>query len=193
MIRTTLTALVATSTLALVSPALACPGCGCAVKPATKASDHSHDEKSIVDTAAAAGKFNTLLAAAQAAGLAETLAEGGPFTVLAPTDEAFAALGEDAIASLLEPDAKDKLKSILLYHVIDGAVKAETVVTLDEATTLQGAAVEIAVSDDGVTINGANVVKTDVMASNGVIHVIDAVLLPPAPETASAEQADDAG
>ncbi|MEM6334721.1 MAG: fasciclin domain-containing protein [Planctomycetota bacterium] len=193
MMRTLMTALVATSTLAFVSPAMACSGCGCSAASTAKAKDHAHDKKSIVETAAAAGKFNTLLAAAKAAGLAETLAEGGPFTVLAPTDEAFAALPEGTVESLLEPGAKDQLKSILLYHVIEGTVKAETVVTLDEATTLQGSAIEIVASEYGVTINGANVTATDVMASNGVIHVIDAVLLPPAPETASAEQADDAG
>ncbi|MEM8781596.1 MAG: fasciclin domain-containing protein [Planctomycetota bacterium] len=165
---------VAAAGLGLVSaPASACDGCGCAA-------GHSHaaEEVNIVETAAAAGKFNTLLAAAQAAGLAETLADGGPFTVLAPTDEAFAALPEGTVEDLLKPENKETLKSILLYHVIEGEALAETVVTLDEAPTLQGGTVDITVSGDGVKINDANVKKTDVMASNGVIHVIDKVLIP---------------
>ena len=133
---------------------------------------------SIVDVAAEAGSFGTLLAAAEAAGLAETLATGGPFTVLAPTDEAFAALPEGTLDALLaDPEA---LADILLYHVIEGEVLAETVVTLDAATSLQGSDIAIAVVDGGVVLNeSANVVTTDVMASNGVIHIIDAVILPP--------------
>ncbi len=132
----------------------------------------------IVDVAAEAGSFGTLLAAAEAAGLAETLATGGPFTVLAPTDEAFAALPEGTLDALLaDPEA---LADILLYHVIEGEVRAETVVTLDAATSLQGSGIAIAVVDGGVVLNEcAIVVTTDVMASNGTIHVIDAVILPP--------------
>ncbi len=154
------------------APALACDTCGCAMGAEAK------EAGNIVETAAAAGKFNTLLAAAKAAGLAETLSSGGPFTVLAPTDEAFAALPEGTIESLLKPENKEALKSVLLYHVIEGEVLAETVVTLDEATTLQGGTISITVSGEKVMVNEANVVMTDVMASNGVIHVIDAVLLP---------------
>ncbi|MEM1098730.1 MAG: fasciclin domain-containing protein [Planctomycetota bacterium] len=157
--------------LFVAAPASACDACGCTAAPET-------EKVNIVETAAAAGQFNTLLAAAQAAGLAETLADGGPFTVLAPTDEAFAALPDGTVESLLQPENKEQLKAILLYHVIDGEALAETVVTLDEATTLQGGTVDITVSGDAVSINDATVVMTDVMASNGVIHVIDKVLIP---------------
>ena len=163
--------------------AFACNACGCSTE---KTAEHSHDEMNLVERAAHEGSFGTLLAAAEAAGLAETLSNDGPFTILAPTDEAFAALPDGTVESLLDPGNKELLKSILLYHVIEGEAKAETVVTLDEAETLEGNTVAIEVTDDGVTINGANVIATDVTASNGVIHVIDAVLLPPA-ETASAE------
>ncbi len=105
--------------------------------------------------------------------------------MLAPTDEAFAALPEGTVDSLLKPENKEKLKSILLYHVIDGKVMADQVVTLEEADTLQGSAVSISVDGDTVMVNDATVVKTDVEASNGVIHAIDAVLMPP-PQSASA-------
>ncbi|MEM6755743.1 MAG: fasciclin domain-containing protein [Planctomycetota bacterium] len=137
------------------------------------------DKPSIVGTAQQAGKFNTLLAAAEAAGLAETLDQGGPFTVLAPTDEAFAALPDGTVESLLKPENKETLKSILLYHMLEGEVPSGTVVTLDEAATLQGGMIDIKTTDDGVMINNANVIMTDIAAGNGVIHVIDAVLLPP--------------
>ena len=131
----------------------------------------------IVDVAAAAGSFSTLLAAAEAAGLVDTLMGEGPFTVFAPTDEAFAALPEGTVEGLLEDPAA--LAEILLYHVVSGEVLAETVVTLDSATTLQGSDVSIEVVDGGVVLNGSvNVVTTDVAADNGVIHIIDAVLLP---------------
>lgn len=145
--------------------------------------DHKHN---IVETAQAAGQFNTLLAAATAAGLAETLSNDGPFTVLAPTDEAFAALPDGTVESLLEPENIDQLKAILLYHVIDGSVMAETVVTLDSAETLQGSPVAISVDGDTVMINDAEVVKADVAASNGVIHVINKVLLPPSQSASAA-------
>ncbi|MEM9753974.1 MAG: fasciclin domain-containing protein [Planctomycetota bacterium] len=163
------------SLFAAPTATLACTACGCSAPAAAET-----EPGNIVEVAADAGDFSTLLAAAQAAGLAETLSTGGPFTVLAPTDAAFAALPEGTVDSLLLPENKEQLKAVLLYHVIDGTVKAETVVTLDEATTLQGSTVDIEASGGGVTINGANVTATDVMASNGVIHVIDAVLLPPA-------------
>lgn len=152
-----------------------CGSCGVGDKKAKD--DHKHN---IVETAQAAGQFETLLAAATAAGLAETLSDDGPYTVLAPTDEAFAALPEGTIEHLLKEENVEQLKAILLYHVIDGSVMAETVVTLEEADTLQGSPVSITVEEEAVMINDAEVVKTDVVASNGVIHVINKVLLPPA-------------
>ena len=132
----------------------------------------------LVATAAKAGKFTTLLAAATAAGLADTLANGGPFTIFAPTDEAFAKLGKEALADLLKPENKAKLAGILKYHVVAGTLKAGDVVKMKEAKTLQGASLQIAVANGKVTVDGANVIATDVVAGNGVIHVIDAVVLP---------------
>ena len=133
----------------------------------------------IPEIAAEAGSFTTLLAAVEAAGLAETLSGAGPFTVFAPTDDAFAALPEGTVESLLA-DPTGALTDILLYHVVEGAVLAETVVALGSATTIQGEDVTIEVVEGGVVLNGSvKVTATDVMASNGVIHVIDAVLLPP--------------
>jgi len=132
----------------------------------------------IVTVAASAGQFNTLVAAIQAAGLVETLQSPGPFTVLAPTDDAFAKLPAGTLDSLLLPENKDKLASILKYHVIAGEFLAADVVKLDSADTVEGQAVTISATDAGVRINDANVIKTDVMASNGVIHVIDTVLIP---------------
>ncbi len=132
----------------------------------------------IVDVASAAGGFTTLLAAAEAAGLVETLMGDGPFTVFAPTDEAFAALPEGTLDSLLaDPEA---LKQILLYHVVSGSVLAADVVGLDTATSVEGSEIDITVDGDMVMVNEANVITTDIIASNGVIHVIDAVILPPA-------------
>ena len=134
---------------------------------------------SIAEIAVADGNFMTLVAALDAAGLVETLSAEGEFTVFAPTDDAFAALPEGTVEALLE-DPTGALMDILLYHVVDGAVKAETVVTLESATTLQGEDITIAITDDGVLLNDAVLVTmTDIMASNGVIHVIDGVLLPP--------------
>ena len=133
----------------------------------------------IAEIAVDAGSFNTLVAALDAAGLVDTFAGEGDFTVFAPTDDAFAALPEGTVESLLE-DPEGALTQILTYHVVSGAVMAETVVTLDSATTLQGEDVSIAVVDGGVVLNDAvNVVTTALQASNGVVHVIDAVLLPP--------------
>ncbi len=132
----------------------------------------------LVATAAKAGKFQTLLTAATAAGLADTLANGGPFTIFAPTDDAFAKLGKDTIADLLKPENKEKLAGILKFHVVAGRVKAADVVTLKSAKTLQGSEVPIEVRDGKVMVQGANVVATDVIAGNGVIHVIDSVILP---------------
>jgi uncharacterized surface protein with fasciclin (FAS1) repeats len=138
-------------------------------------------EKNIVETAVA-GKFNTLVAAVKAGGLVEALSGEGPLTVFAPTDEAFAKLPEGTLEKLLTPEGKDQLVAILKYHVVKGKVPASTVVTLDgkAAETLQGGKVNIKVTDDGVMLNNkVKVIKTDVMCSNGVIHVIDTVLLPP--------------
>ncbi|MDJ0665227.1 MAG: fasciclin domain-containing protein [Acidimicrobiia bacterium] len=148
------------------------------VPPTTEAMAEEMTEDTIVDVAIA-GEFNTLVAAVQAAGLVETLQGEGPFTVFAPTDEAFAALPEGTLESLLEdPEA---LAEILTYHVVSGEVLAADVVGLDAATTVQGSDISIEVVDGGVVLNGSsNVVATDVLASNGVVHVIDAVILPPA-------------
>lgn len=134
--------------------------------------------KDIVDTAVAAGNFKTLAAALKAAGLIETLKGKGPFTVFAPTDEAFAKLPEGTVESLLKPENKDKLVGILTYHVVAGKVMAADVVKLKEAKTVQGKAVKITVKDGKVMVDAANVVTTDIETSNGVIHVIDAVILP---------------
>jgi uncharacterized surface protein with fasciclin (FAS1) repeats len=145
------------------------------------------EEKSIVEIAVEDGRFTTLIAAVEAAGLAETLSGEGQFTVFAPTDDAFAALPEGTVESLLE-DPQGALRDILLYHVAEGAVPAETVVTLDSATTVQGEPVSIAVVDGEVVLNdSAKVVIPDIMAANGIIHVIDAVILPPSIAEAAAE------
>ena len=131
----------------------------------------------IVDTAVKAESFKTLVAAVKAAGLVETLKGEGPFTVFAPTDEAFAKLPEGTIASLLKPENKDKLTAILTYHVIPAKVMAKDV-KAGKVKTVNGKEVKISVSDWGVKIDNAKVVKTDVSATNGVIHVIDHVILP---------------
>ena len=131
----------------------------------------------IVDTAVGAGQFKTLAAALTAAGLVDDLKSDGPFTVFAPTDDAFAALPEGTVESLLKPENKGKLIAVLTYHVVPGRVMASDVVELHEATTLNGQRVDIN-TESGVTIDGANVVKTDITCSNGVIHVIDRVILP---------------
>ncbi|HMD47998.1 MAG TPA: fasciclin domain-containing protein [Bryobacteraceae bacterium] len=131
----------------------------------------------IVDTAVAA-KFNTLVAAVKAAGLVETLKGPGPFTVFAPTDEAFAKLPAGTLETLLQPENKAKLRSILLYHVVAGRVTAEQVVKLDAAKTAEGQELTIKTMNGKVMVNDAHVIKTDIQTSNGVIHVIDTVLLP---------------
>ena len=138
----------------------------------------SAGEADIVSTAAAAGQFSTLASLLQAAGLVDTLKTGGPFTVLAPTDAAFAKVPKATLDALAADPAK--LKAVLLYHVISGSVPASEVVKLTSAKTVNGANVAIKVQDGSVFVNGAKVVATDVAASNGIIHVIDTVLLPPA-------------
>ena len=132
----------------------------------------------IVDTAVAAGSFNTLAAALGAAGLVDALKGEGPFTVFAPTDAAFAALPEGTIETLLKPENKKTLQAILTYHVVSGDVRAKQVVKLKNATTLNGQRVDIMADDEGVRVDGANVVRADIACSNGVIHVIDKVILP---------------
>ena len=144
-----------------------------ATMPAVRA-----QEKDIVDTAVAAGSFKTLAAALQAAGLVDTLKGKGPFTVFAPTDEAFAKLPKGTVEELLKPENKAKLTAILTYHVVPGAVTASQVTKLKDAKTVNGQSVKISASGAGVMIDGARVVKADIRASNGVIHVIDSVILP---------------
>lgn len=135
-------------------------------------------EKDIVDTAVAAGQFKTLATALQAAGLVDTLKGKGPFTVFAPTDEAFAKLPAGTVEDLLKPENKEKLKSILLYHVVAGKVTSKQVVKLHSAKTVNGQSVTISVKDGKVMVDNATVTKADIEASNGVIHVIDSVILP---------------
>ncbi|HEY7776381.1 MAG TPA: fasciclin domain-containing protein [Kineobactrum sp.] len=139
--------------------------------------DHHGDmaKKDIVDTAVAAGSFTTLVAAVQAAGLVDTLKGEGPFTVFAPTDEAFAKIPAADLDALLAD--KDKLTAVLTYHVVPGKIMAADVVALTSADTVQGSALTIDASN-GVMVDSATVVKTDIEASNGVIHVIDSVLMP---------------
>ncbi|KAA1261808.1 Immunogenic protein MPT70 precursor [Rubripirellula obstinata] len=144
-------------------------------------------DKTIPETAAAAGKFGTLLAAAKAAGLAEVLGGDGPFTVFAPTDEAFSKLPDGTVASLLEPGNKQKLVDILKYHVVAGRVYSEDALAAKSAKTLEGSIVNVSVTNAGAMINDAKLVATDVDASNGVIHIIDSVLMPPA-KTSDARQ-----
>jgi uncharacterized surface protein with fasciclin (FAS1) repeats len=140
---------------------------------------HKAAAKDIVDTAVGAGDFGTLVAAVKAAGLVETLKGPGPFTVFAPTDAAFAKLPPGTVESLLKPENKDKLVAVLTYHVVPGKVMAADVVKLTEAPTVQGAKAKVKVENGAVMIDNAKVVKTDIETSNGVIHVIDAVILPP--------------
>jgi len=135
-------------------------------------------DRDIVEVAAAAGTFNTLIAAAEAAGLVEALKGDGPLTVFAPTDEAFAKLPAGTVESLLEPENKDKLASILLYHVVAGKITSDQVVKLTSAKSLEGSTINIKVDMGKVYVDNAQVIAVDVEASNGVIHVIDSVILP---------------
>lgn len=136
--------------------------------------------KTIVETAVGNGSFDTLVAAVTAADLVATLSSEGPFTVMAPTDAAFAKLPAGTVESLVKPENKEKLASILTYHVVAGSVPAATVVTLKEADTVNGSKITIEVKDGSVFLNGdTKVVITDVHCSNGIIHAIDTVLMPP--------------
>jgi transforming growth factor-beta-induced protein len=136
------------------------------------------EEKDIVDTAVAAGDFTTLVAAVKAAGLVDTLKGEGPFTVFAPSDMAFGKLPAGTVENLLKPENKEKLVGILTYHVVPGKVMAADVVKLTEAKTVQGKSAKVKVDGATVMIDGAKVVKADIPCTNGVIHVIDAVILP---------------
>lgn len=135
-------------------------------------------DKDIVDTAVEAGSFKTLAAALRAADLVDTLKGSGPFTVFAPTDEAFAKLPAGTVESLLKPENKDQLTAVLAYHVVSGQIAAKQVVELKGAKTLNGQRVDIAVADGTVSVDKANVMKADILCSNGIIHVIDNVILP---------------
>ncbi len=132
----------------------------------------------IVDTAIGAGDFGTLVAAVKAAGLVATLKGEGPFTVFAPNDKAFAKLAAGVVDTLVKPESKDKLTDILTFHVVPGRVMAADVVGLTEAATVSGKKVAVSVNDGVVTVSGAKVIATDIACSNGVIHVIDSVMMP---------------
>lgn len=145
---------------------------------ASQLSAARQDTRDVVDTAVAAGSFQTLAKALTAADLIATLKGPGPFTVFAPTDEAFAKLPAGTVESLLKPENKAKLQRILTYHVVAGKVMAADVVKMSSATAVSGDTMSIAATGGGVTVDAAKVVQTDIVASNGVIHVIDAVILP---------------
>ncbi len=152
-----------------------------AFAPLALAGDHGNmyaKSETIVDIAAGNPDFSTLVAALKAADLVDTLSGDGPFTVFAPTNDAFAKLPEGTVESLLKPGNKDKLTAILTYHVAAGSVPAAEVVKLNSATTVQGSDVTVTVNGSKVAVNDANVVATDIKGSNGIIHVIDSVLLP---------------
>ena len=179
----------------LVIASLALAACAPAATPAPTATPMPEPTTTpepmlsdIVDTAVADGRFTTLVAAVQAAELVDTLKGEGPFTVFAPTDDAFAALPEGTLDSLLLPENKQALTDILLYHVVSGKVMAADVTALTSATTVLGKDVTVKVDMGNVYINEAQVVITDIATSNGVIHVINAVLLPPADEAAMEEK-----
>lgn len=140
---------------------------------------HAQD-KDIVDTAVGAGSFKTLAAALKAAGLVDALKSEGPYTVFAPTDEAFAKLPEGTVENLLKPENKQQLIDILTYHVIKGNIPASVATNLKQATALNDKVIAVKLTEDGLFLNQSRVVKTDITATNGVIHVIDQVLLPPA-------------
>jgi uncharacterized surface protein with fasciclin (FAS1) repeats len=149
-----------------------------AITGATATKGAAAADKDVVDTAVAAGSFKTLVAALKAAGLVETLKGAGPFTVFAPTDEAFAKLPAGTVETLLKPENKSKLQRILTAHVVAGKVMAADAVKASPAQAVGGNTLTIASRDGGVTVDGARVVKTDIAATNGVIHVIDSVILP---------------
>jgi len=149
-----------------------------AIWSAPTAAAQADTDKDIVDIAVEAGTFETLVAAVTAADLVDVLKGDGPFTVFAPTDEAFAALPEGTVENLLKPENKDQLIAVLTYHVVPGRVTSSDVVKLTEATTVQGSTVDIKLKGDKVLVDSATVVAVDIEAANGIIHVIDAVILP---------------
>lgn len=142
------------------------------------AGNYAKKQADIVETAVSAGTFTTLAAALEAGDLVDTLKADGPYTVFAPTDEAFAKLPEGTLDMLLMPENKDRLVAILTYHVVPGKVSAAQVVTMDSAPTANGSDLAIRVDDGAVFINDSRVVTTDIGASNGIIHVVDSVILP---------------
>jgi uncharacterized surface protein with fasciclin (FAS1) repeats len=152
----------------------------------------ANELQDIVDTAVAAGNFSTLAAALEAGGLVQTLKSEGPFTVFAPTDAAFAKLPEGTVAQLLKEENKDQLVSILTYHVVPGEIHSSAVASLKSATSVSGDEIMISADANGVKINDATVTTTDIACTNGVIHVIDAVILPPSKESADAAHAGKA-
>lgn len=166
-------AILVAGVMALPGMALAGGGCG-GSQTTAKASGNAD----IVDTAVQAGSFGTLVAAVEAADLVDTLKGEGPFTVFAPTDEAFAKLPEGTVENLLKPENKAKLVAILTYHVVPGKVMASDVVRLSSAKTVQGQEVKVETQGETVSIDNAKVVQADIEADNGVIHVIDSVILP---------------
>jgi transforming growth factor-beta-induced protein len=183
---TRLTGLAAATLLSIaLFPGLAKAGCPMEGLFGSCATTGEHNAKNIVETASAAGKFKTLLAAAQAAGLAETLQGEGPFTVFAPTDDAFAKLPKGTVESLLKPENKEKLAAVLKYHVVAGNVKLTKALEAGQGKTVLGPSLTIKFEDGRVKVGTANLVTADISASNGVIHVIDTVLLPPATESAN--------
>jgi len=165
------------STFAILALAIGIP-------TATIANQHKTPERDIIDTAVAAGQFNTLAAALGAADLVDALKGDGPFTVFAPTDEAFAKLPGGTVEMLLKPENKEKLVDILTYHVVAAQVPAEVAVTLDQAEALNGKVIDLEVRGDSLFLNDSQVIKTDINTANGIIHVIDTVLLPPEMMTA---------
>ena len=149
-----------------------------AIAAAVIAAPAQAQTRDIVDTAVAAGQFKTLAAALKAAGLVETLKGAGPFTVFAPTDEAFAKLPKGTVEDLLKPENTAKLTAILTYHVVPGRVTAADVIKVKEAKTVQGSSIKVNAAGGKVMVDNARVVKADIVASNGVIHVIDTVVMP---------------
>jgi len=177
----------AVASLGLVAATSVQAGSGCGLGGGYDKKDAKDTEATgtIIDIASGAEQASTLVAAIKAAELVEPLQGEGPFTVLAPTNEAFAALPEGTVENLLKPENKAQLQAILKYHVVPAAAMTKDVVKMDELTTLQGQKITVKVTDGGVTLNGsAKVIKTDIKADNGVIHFIDAVLLPPAEDAA---------
>lgn len=170
----------------MTSPVLA-ETCNSSQASSEKKEGYAKSKSDIVDTAVAAGSFNTLAAALKAADLVDVLKGEGPFTVFAPTDEAFSKLPAGTLENLLKPENKEQLRAILTYHVVPGKVKSKDVAGMTSAKTVNGAELSIKVEGDRVMINNSNVAKADVRASNGIIHVIDTVLIPQ-PATASASE-----